>query len=148
MPKSLLLKRRSGLYVRFLVPGDLQGRIGSRFIVRSLQGARADSARLMAAALGYALSKAFERLRMDAMAEPKGLLDIALAGVKKGKVYDIELPNGAKIRTDGSEAEHQRVREAITDLEKQVRSPLLHRWHPPIQKLDCCPSASKNSSLK
>lgn len=118
MPKPLLLKRRSGLYVRFLVPGDLQGRIGSRFIVRSLQGARADSARLMAAALGYALSKAFERLRMDAMAEPKGLLDIALAGVKKGKVYDIELPNGTKIRTDGSEAEHQRVRETITDLEK------------------------------
>ena len=53
MPKPLLLKRRSGLYVRFLVPGDLQGQIGSRFILRSLQGARADGARLMASALGY-----------------------------------------------------------------------------------------------
>jgi hypothetical protein len=47
MPKPLLLKRRSGLYVRFLVPGDLQGQIGSRFILRSLQGARADGARLI-----------------------------------------------------------------------------------------------------
>jgi integrase len=118
MPKPLLMNRKSGLYVRFFVPVDLQTRIGSKYLIRSLQGVRADAARLMAAALGYALSKAFERLRMDAMTEPKGLLDIALAGVKTGKVYDIELPNGVKIRTDGSEAEHRRVRETISDLDK------------------------------
>lgn len=52
------------------------------------------------------------------MTEPKGLLRQALAGVKTGKVYDIELPNGVKIRTDGSDAEHQRVRETIADLTK------------------------------
>lgn len=92
MPKPLLLNRKSGLYVRFFVPSDLQARVGSKYLVRSLQCVRADAARLMAAALGYALSKAFERLRMDAMTEPKGLLDLALAGVKTGEVYDIELP--------------------------------------------------------
>ncbi|WP_309445413.1 DUF6538 domain-containing protein [Dyella sp.] len=111
-----MLQRPSGLYVRFFVPKDLQPRVGSKYLIRSLQGIRADAARLMAAALGYALSKAFERLRMDAMTEPKGLLDLALAGVKTGKVYDIELPNGTKISTDGSEAEHRRVRETIADL--------------------------------
>jgi hypothetical protein len=74
MPKSLLLKRKSGLYVRFFVPVDLQTRIGSTYLVRSLQGVRADGARLMAAALGYALNQVFERLRKDAMTEPKGLL--------------------------------------------------------------------------
>jgi integrase len=72
----------------------------------------------MAAAFGYALNQVFERLRMDAMIEPKGLLDVALAGVKTGKVYDIELPNGLRIRTDGSDTEHQRVRETIDDLTK------------------------------
>jgi integrase len=118
MPKPLLLNRKSGLYVRFFVPGDLQARVGSKYLVRSLHGVRADAARLMAAALGYDLSKAFERLRMDAMTEPNGLLRQALAGVKTGKVYDIELPNGVKIRTDGSDAEHQRVRETIADLTK------------------------------
>lgn len=57
MPKPLLLHRPSGLYVRFFVPVDLQTRIGSKYLIRSLQGARADCARLMAAALGYALAK-------------------------------------------------------------------------------------------
>lgn len=120
MPKPLLLNRKSGLYVRFFVPSDLQARVGSKYLVRSLQGVRADAARLMAAAFGYALNQVFERLRMDAMTEPKGLLDAALAGVKKGdyEVYDIRLPNGTVIRTDGSEAEHQRVRETIADLTK------------------------------
>jgi integrase len=118
MPKPLMLQRPSGLYVRFFVPKDLQPRVGCKYLVRSLQGARADAARLMAVALGYALAQVFERLRREPMSEPKGLLDTALAGVKNGKVYDIELPNGLKIRTDGSDAEHQRVRQTITDLEK------------------------------
>jgi len=118
LPKPLLLNRPSGLYVRFFVPVDLQKRVGCRYLIRSLRGQRADAARLVAAALGYALSRVFERLRREDVTDAKGLLDIALDGVKDGKVYDIELPNGTKIRTDGSEAEHQRVRETITDLEK------------------------------
>ncbi|WP_345782920.1 DUF6538 domain-containing protein [Dyella nitratireducens] len=65
MPKPLLLKRRSGLYVRFFVPTDLQAQVGSRYLTRSLQGARADGARLMASALGYALGNVFERLRRE-----------------------------------------------------------------------------------
>ncbi|MBE1160893.1 DUF6538 domain-containing protein [Dyella acidiphila] len=101
MPKPLLLKRPSGLYVRFFVPVDLQKRVGSTYVIRSLRGARGDDARLISAVLGYALSQAFQRLRMDAMAEPKGLLETATAGVKKGKVYDIELPNGTKIHMSG-----------------------------------------------
>lgn len=66
LPKPLLLNRPSGLYVRFFVPSDLQAQVGSRYVTRSLQGARADGARLMASALGYALANVFERLRREA----------------------------------------------------------------------------------
>ena len=45
LPKPLLLNRPSGLYVRFFVPSDLQAQVGSRYVTRSLQGARADGAR-------------------------------------------------------------------------------------------------------
>lgn len=34
MPKPLFLARPSGLYARFFVPTDLQGRVGSRYVVR------------------------------------------------------------------------------------------------------------------
>lgn len=63
MPKPLLLKRPSGLYVRFRVPSDLRDRVGSRFLIRSLRGHTGDDARLVAAMLAVSLSKAFGALR-------------------------------------------------------------------------------------
>ncbi|PMQ04256.1 Tyrosine recombinase XerC [Dyella sp. AD56] len=50
------------------------------------------------------------------MSDPDDLLDKAKAGLATGKVYDIEFPNGLKIHTNGTDAEHQRVRETIADL--------------------------------
>ena len=55
MPKPLLINRPSGLYVRFFVPVGLQAGVGSTYLVRSLQGVRANAARLMAAAFRYVL---------------------------------------------------------------------------------------------
>ena len=54
MPKPLLLARRSGLYARFFVPSDLQGLVGSRYLVRPLYASAGDGARLVAARLDLA----------------------------------------------------------------------------------------------
>ena len=89
----------------------------------------------MAAALGYALSKAFERLRMDAMTEPKGLLDLALAGVLSGNVYDIELPNGVKTERMVRKLSIVVSEKPFQIWKKQVRSPLPHLLSP--QTLGC-----------
>ena len=116
MPKPLLLKRRSGLYVRFLVPGDLQGQIGSRFILRSLQGARSDTARLMASALGYALGNVFERLRREDVSNARALVDQALQGIWGGRDFTVELPNGTKLLPQSIEADHRHAQDVILAL--------------------------------
>jgi len=58
VPKPLLLSRRSGFYVRFLVPESLRPAIGSRFLVRPLHGMTKEAVRLAAALLDVALSQA------------------------------------------------------------------------------------------
>jgi len=83
MPKTLLINRPSGLYVRFFVPVGLQAGVGSTYLVRSLQGVRANAARLMAAAFRYALNQVFERLRLEAVPNAKNLLDAALQGLRQ-----------------------------------------------------------------
>jgi hypothetical protein len=45
MPKPLFLHRPAGLYVRFRVPADLLGVVGSRFLVRPLKMVKGDHAR-------------------------------------------------------------------------------------------------------
>lgn len=89
MPKPLFLTRPSGLYVRFLIPADLRDAIGSRFVVRSLDGRRGDQARLLAAAYGVALSRAFDRFRRgDAMVDIKKLLDSARQANDYGEIRE------------------------------------------------------------
>lgn len=63
MPKPYFLGRRSGLYVRFLVPLDLREAVGSRFLIRTLGSARGDRARFGAAALAMVLAESFARMR-------------------------------------------------------------------------------------
>jgi integrase len=109
MPKPLFLPRPAGLYVRFLVPQDLRALVGSRFVVRRLQQSYGDDARLTAAAMGVALSKAFRHLRQGDVVDLKKALDAAkfrhdlILGV-------VELPNGTifrDVRVDTPEDERQ-----------------------------------------
>lgn len=146
LPKPLLLNRPSELYVRFFVPVDLQKRVGCRYLIRSLHGQRADAARLMAAALGYALSNALERLRMDTMTDPKGMLDTVLAGVKKVvKRFTTYNSRTAHASPQMAVPPNMSMFEKPSQIwKKQVRSPLLHQLPSLTQKLDCCLSASKN----
>lgn len=63
MPKPSFVSRRSGTYVRFFIPTDLQARVGSQYLVRPLYAANGDEARLVAARIGLGLSRAFQALR-------------------------------------------------------------------------------------
>lgn len=85
MPKPYLLTRPSGLVVRFLVPADLRGQVGSRFIVRSLGARRGDHARLAAASMAVALSSWFEGVRQGvAVVDIKKLLESAQRAADSG----------------------------------------------------------------
>lgn len=85
MPKPYLLSRRSGLYVRFLVPLDLRDAVGSRYLLRTLGSARGDHARFVAAALAVALSQAFARMRTGVrMVDVKKLLESAQRAAEAG----------------------------------------------------------------
>ena len=91
MPKPYFIARRSGLYVRFLVPLDLRDAVGSRFLLRTLGSARGDRARFVAAALGVALSQAFDCLRRGAaMADInlKSLLESAQRAAADGSARE------------------------------------------------------------
>ena len=97
------------------MPTDLQAQVGSRYLIKSLQGARADGARLMASALGYALANVFERLRREPVPNPnaRALVEQALLGVQSGRDYTVELPNGTKLKTDGLDADHRHAQDVI-----------------------------------
>jgi len=114
MPKPLLLQRKSGLYVRFFVPTDLQKGWGSRYVVRSLQGQRSDQARLTIAKIGYVLGVVFRTSRIDPMADPKDLFQTAMQALQSGtgRDYTLELPNGVKIQADSPD-DHARAMEAL-----------------------------------
>jgi integrase len=74
MPKPFFVRRPSGLYARFLVPADLRHVVGSRFLVRPLYASTADAARLTAACMGMALSKAFRAMRSGELVSVKKVL--------------------------------------------------------------------------
>src|SRR5450759_4846759 len=111
MPKPLLLRRPSGLYVRFLLPADVFRRLNVRFLVRSLGNLRGDAARLTAARMGYALAKTIQAVgkRVD-----KKLLDDTLAAAARGEVrrYELTMPGGVSLKADGPE-EHARAMDAL-----------------------------------
>lgn len=100
MPKPLLLARPSGLYARFFVPTDLQGRVGSRYLVRALHLPAGDAARLVAARLGLALSQAFEAIRKGLAVDLDELLKRAREqGIRELTLTDVVMPNGTHVGT-------------------------------------------------
>ncbi|MDQ7994592.1 MAG: site-specific integrase [Luteibacter sp.] len=99
MPKPLFLHRPAGLYVRFRVPADLLGVVGSRFLVRPLKMVKGDRARLVAETMAVALSQSFESLRKGEGVDLKKALDAARsAGSRDLTLGEVSLPNGAVFR--------------------------------------------------
>lgn len=107
MPKPAFVHRPSGLYVRFFVPRDLQGRVGSLYLVRPLCAPVGDAARLVAARLGLALSQAFDAMRKGIAVD----LDELIKRVREGTLHELTLtgvvlPNGTRVgraQIDGPE---------------------------------------------
>ncbi len=135
MPKPLILRRPSGLYVRYWVPLALRSCVGSNHIVRSLGGLRGDAARLEAARLGYALSQQFARMKR--MAKPKGesgefdvsefrrVVVVSSPFTADERVnYACELrPDGsARVEADGPE-EHARALETLRTMRESTPPP-------------------------
>ncbi|MEN5291161.1 site-specific integrase [Stenotrophomonas lactitubi] len=99
MPTPLLLRRPSGVYVRFFVPGDLQPSIGSRYLVRPLHQPPGDRARLVAARMGMALSIAFDSIRKGVAVDLDELLRRVREGaLKELTLDDVTLADGTRIR--------------------------------------------------
>ncbi len=99
MPKPLFLQRPAGLYVRFLIPKDLQPELGSRFIIRPLHLPSGDRARLAAASMAVALSQAFGQMRQGIVVDLKKALDAARSvGRNDLTLGSVELPNGTVLR--------------------------------------------------
>lgn len=115
MPKPLLLRRPSGLYVRFLLPASLRECWGVRCLVRSLGDLRHDAARLAAARMGYALAQAVRAMRTGSGAMiDKELMEAVLAAAARGETrnYGIDIPGVVSMRADGPE-DHARAMEAF-----------------------------------
>lgn len=117
MPKPLLLRRPSGLYVRFYVPARWRVALGlGRYLVRSLAGLDADSARLEAARLGYALAQVFSATKQGAgvsFTKRMDEQDDYLASLRR---LEVETPEGFKFKTDGSARDHQQLRDLLSDM--------------------------------
>lgn len=117
MPKPLLLRRPSGFYVRFYVPARWRASLGlGRYLVRSLAGLDADSARLEAARLGYALAQVFSARKQGAgvsFTKRMDEQDDYLASLRR---LEVETPEGFKFKTDGSARDHQQLRELLADM--------------------------------
>ncbi|MGB3840397.1 MAG: site-specific integrase [Rhodanobacter sp.] len=95
MPKPLLLRRPSGLYVRFLVPTDLRASLGVRFLVRPLRLPAGDSARLVAATMAVALSNVFDAIRKGLEVDLKKALEAARSAGRRDLTLERErLPDG------------------------------------------------------
>lgn len=63
---------------------------------------------------GYALHRAFQKLRKDPVSDPKKLIDDVLKAAQEGRIqeYIIQGPSGFSLQVDGAE-DHARAMEAL-----------------------------------
>ena len=90
--KPLFSVRKSGLFVRFYVPSDLQGQIGSRFLVRSLAPHHGHQARLVGWSMAVALSRACDAMRQGIqVSDLEKLRNGEQQGMSSGKAKELSL---------------------------------------------------------
>ena len=114
LPKPYFLARPSGLYVRYQIPKPIRLMLGSRFVIRSLQGLRSDQARLAAAQGAVALSDLFCLFRKGEVSIEdlkKGLRNFEIASMQVGSTQLA----GIKVKDD---ADALRFQKFVINLEK------------------------------
>jgi len=128
MPKPYLLKRPTGVFVRFFVPSTLRAHLGSRYLVRRLPLPMGDAARLVAAQMAVALSQVFEAWRGGEMSndELKAFVS-GLAALHSGKTKDYSITRhadgGVTITTDGTPGDHRNAMEALASVQPVAVAP-------------------------
>ena len=122
MPKPYFLRRPSGIYVRFLVPVSCRHHVGPQYIVRALGHVHGDVARLQTAHLGYALSRVFSVIRNGAMGG-KTFEELLASAQRGGSGFEVHIPNGPTIKTNGTPEDNRDGLEAIRLLMEQSAHP-------------------------
>ncbi len=134
--RPFFLTRRSGLYVRFFVPTDLQSQVGSRYLVRPLGLLRGNAAHLAGFAMAVALSKAMEKLRQGELVDLKKALEAAAQAGRRDYTLS-RSPDGAfSITTDGTDNDHRQALEAVAAMGALPPLPTVSGWKnsPPPKK--------------
>ncbi|MFK2932078.1 site-specific integrase [Dyella agri] len=132
MPKPFIFQRSTGWYVRFLVPQHARAAMGSRFIVRALGNMGGDEVRLMAAQLGYALSRQCAALRASMTDASKSShqalklstkVDLDPWGFAREAVnYTIEIaPDGTRRIHALGPADHAMALEMLREMDKRYQ---------------------------
>jgi hypothetical protein len=65
--------------------------------------------------------------------DSKPTLDEVVAGAQVGRRYELELPSRVKLKTDGSQAEHDRAMEALDRIGVLSKEPALRAMTAPNQ---------------
>lgn len=128
--------RRSGLFVRFFVPSDLQAKVGSRYLVRSLGLLRGNAARLSGFAMAVALSKTMEELRQGELVDLKKALEAAAQVGRRDYTLSRSSDGAFSITTDGSDQDHKQALEAVAAISALPPVPAATGWKssPPLKK--------------
>lgn len=87
--KPHFLTRKSGLFVRFFVPSDLQRQVGSRYIVRSLAQFQGHQAHVVGWSMAVSLSRACDAMRQGiSVSDLDKLLNSAQQAIDSGKTKE------------------------------------------------------------
>jgi integrase len=111
------LTQQNGIfYFRLRIPSDLLPYLNQKTIKRSLNTSSTSTAQILSYSYSALYNAAFHLLRVAAM--PKPLLDDVLRSLQGSttRTYEIELPNGLKIKAEGQE-DHNRAMEAIQQIQ-------------------------------
>lgn len=129
--RPLFLARKSGLFVRFFVPTDLQAQVGSRYFVRSLGALRGNAAHLAGFAMAVALSKSIERLRQGEPVDLKKALEAAAQAGRRDYTLSRSADGAFSITTDGTDNDHRQALEAVAAIGALPPLPAVSGWKNP-----------------
>lgn len=119
IPHYLYLAPSGVWHFRQRLPAHLAKQAGQAAIKRSLGTRDLLTAQRCALELAHRYAEAFAVSRgWGVSRDDKPTLDASIQALKKRRVYEIEFPNGAKLKTDGSQAEHDRAMQALTEIER------------------------------
>ena len=119
IPHYLYLAPSGVWHFRQRLPAHLAKQAGQAAIKRSLRTRDLLTAQRCALELAHRYAEAFAISRgWGVSRDDKPTLEASFQALKKRRVYEIELPSGTKLKTDGTQAEHDRAMQALSEIER------------------------------